>query len=98
MPQKSTASGLKWSSCSIPRSTPWPSRGWFSRFGGVLESCQASRSISGLHAFDRAFLHPGHEGAKTGADFFDGMLFALFEQGVVVFVTGLIFADPAFGK
>ena len=66
---------------------------WEGKSNG-LPPCPA-HSIRGLDAFDGAFLHPGHHGTKAGADFFDVVGLALFQQRVVLFVAGLVFFDPA---
>ena len=55
-------------------------------------------SIRCLHAFNGAFLHPRHQAAQPLADFFDGMVFTLFEERVVVLVAGFVFLDPTAGK
>src|SRR5947209_3089997 len=54
-------------------------------------------SVSRLRAFYRTFCHPRHQGAEARADLLDRMPFPLFEQGVVLFVAGLVLVNPAFG-
>ena len=51
-----------------------------------------------MDAFDGVFFHPGHEGAETLADFFDGVVLAGFEEGVVFFVAAVVFGDPGLGE